>query len=216
MPRHVGVLIVLLFAIGCSSDSPGEVRSGANNANTLPAKIKIKSGDGSTAFAIKRKDDGAKVVRGEEAEWLRLTRTKPDKLKVKDASDTVLGYITGSPDALKIKNAAQDTVWFKLSRQPDGDYKLKDGQDQSRLTIKKRDYGYEVENASGYCKAKRKGDKLSLRNQAEETVYSTKDPMATIAMACLGFDAPEFEPWMAMALAVRLATESSATTQESK
>ena len=62
--------------------------------------------------------------------------------------------------------------------------------------IKKRDYGFEVEDAldNSLFKVKLKNGKTSLRDASDQTVFSTKDQVVTLAVTCLGFDAIDSLP----------------------
>ena len=193
--------IMGLLLVGCSSSSGPELTgdqvadspssSETSPKNELGGKIKFKSGSGQLEFSIKLKDDGAKLVDPEENELARF-RLDGSKLKIKDSDDNVLGYVVASPGKYKLKNADQDELW-KLQRQDDGDWKLEDGQEQLICRIKKRDYGFEIEDAAyvSRFKAKLKGGKTSLRNNSDETVFSTKDTIPTIAITCLAFETIE-------------------------
>ncbi|MDP6557780.1 MAG: hypothetical protein QGG71_24145, partial [Pirellulaceae bacterium] len=102
----------------------------------LTGKIKFKAGQGDTEFSVKPQDDGAKLVDSDEQEIARFNLSD-SKLKVKDADDTVLGYVIASPGKYKIKNSAQDVELWQLQRQDDGDWKLEDGQEKLIYKIKK-------------------------------------------------------------------------------
>lgn len=177
-------------------------------ANTEPQaaleKIKFKQADGNEAFSLKFKPDGAKLVDAADAEMARLTVDGAQKVKIKDASDQVLGYVVSSGDHWKLENADQTQELYILRRQSDGDYKLEDGQDTQIYRIKQRDYGYEIESPDDQSlyKIKVKEGKTSLRNAQDDTVLSTKDAIAPIAMACFGFDVLTPEQQAALALAM--------------
>ena len=162
----------------------------AETSTGLRAKIKFKTDNGETAFSLKPQDDGAKLVDAAEKEIARFN-LDGNKLKIKDPDDVVLGYVVASEGRFKIKNAQQDTELWELQRQDDGDWKLKDGQEQLICKIKARDYGFEIEDADqqSLFKVKLKDGKTSLRDGAEKTLFSTHDALPTIAVACLGFEA---------------------------
>ena len=155
-----------------------------------PSVVKIKMGEGVTAFELKPKDDGAKVVDAEERELYRF-KLKGDKLKIKDADDKVLGYVSTDGKQFKIKDASQQTVLFKLQQQADGDWKLEDGAQNLLAKIKKRDYGYTIRDANDNdrFKVKPKSGKTSLRDAADKTVRYTKNPVSALAFAALGLEA---------------------------
>ncbi|MBM83490.1 MAG: hypothetical protein CMJ78_23270 [Planctomycetaceae bacterium] len=170
---------------------PTKTSTGSESEGLLFAdKIKFKNDAGDTLYSLKPKDDGAKLVDADENELVRFN-LDGKKLKIKDASDNILGWVITTEGKYKIEDAAQETELFKLQQQADGDWKLEDGQGQLIYKIKLRDYGFELEDPSetSLYKIKRKDDKTSIRNAADETVVSTKDEIVLIAMACLAFDA---------------------------
>ena len=164
----------------------------------ISSKLKFKGPDGEVAFSVKPESDGAKLVDGSEQEIARFT-VDQNKLKIKDAADVVLGHVIVVDGHFKIENADQTRELFKLQMQSDGDWKLEDSGGRLIYKIKKRDYGFEIEDDknNSLSKAKLKGGKTSLRNTAEETVLYTKDEINTLAFACMGFEAVKSQPLQA-------------------
>lgn len=179
----------------------------ASNPESSVENLKFKRDDGSEAFSLKFKSDGAKLVDSSDQEIARLNLDENQKVKIKTPDETVLGYVISQDGYWKVENAEQTQELFILRRQDDGDYKLEDGNDQELYRIKARDYGFEIEtpDKQSLYKIKVKGEKTSLRNASDETVISTKSPMATIAMACFGLDGLSQEQQVALAFAVNLA-----------
>jgi hypothetical protein len=222
--------LTLLVLAACSSAPPPEApaestaRPAAETTATAPApepstptanapekqesleQLKFKREDGSEAFSIKFKADGAKLVDADDQEIARFTVDDTGKVKIKDPSDQVLGFIVPEAGYWKVEDASQTQELFVLRHQDDGDYKLEDGQDTQIYRIKQRDYGFEVEtpDKTSLYKVKLKGDKLSLRNANDATVISTKAPMVPAAMACFGLEALSLEQQAALAYAVNL------------
>ena len=161
----------------------------------ISSKLKFKGADGEVSFSVKPEPDGAKLVDAKEQEIARFT-VDENKLKIKDAADVVLGYVVVVDGHFKIKNAEQTQELFKLQMQSDGDWKLEDGGGKLIYKIKKRDYGFEIEddNDNSLSKAKLKSGKTSLRNTTEETVLYTKDKINTLAFACMGLEAVKSQP----------------------
>lgn len=155
-------------------------------------KVKLKSDGETTAYELKPKADGAKLVDGTEQELARYT-VDGGKLKIKDADDATLGYVVAGNARYKLEAPDQETLLYKLIRQADGDWKLERPDETLVYRIKQRDYGFEIEGPDDVSvyKIKVKGDKTSLRNAADETVLYTKDAFDPLAMACLGLDAIE-------------------------
>lgn len=177
----------------------------ATDTQTAVDQLKFKRDDGSEAFSIKFQPDGAKWVDSNDQELARFNLDENQKVKIKDASDNVLGFIVIKDGYWKVENAEQTQELFILRRQDDGDYKLEDGSDTQIYRIKKRDYGYEIETPEkeSLYKVKVSEDgKVSLRNASDETVISTRAPIAPIAVASFGFDVLSPEQQAALAFAV--------------
>ncbi len=212
----------LLMLTACSSSPPPEVTpppevstettttpateatTTSNAPTTASTAMKFKRGDGSEAFSLKLKADGAKLVDASDQELARLTVDAAQKVKIKDASDRVLGYVVPEMGYWKVKNADQTEELFILRRQADGDYKLEDGKNQLIYRIKQREYGYEVESPTdeSLYKVKTKANKIDLRDASDITVFETKAAIAPIAVACFGLEALSLEQQAALAFAV--------------
>lgn len=177
---------------GAPVNASGQNSSSAKakaKSNTL-SKVKFKDGNAKTAYSLKFREDGAKLVDGEEKEVARYT-VSGRKIKIKDGDDNVLGYIVGDGKKFKVEDAGQQITFFKLQPQDDGDWKLEDRKGQLVYRIKKRDYGYEIETPDDkrYRKLKSDKGKISLRNAKEETIYSTRGDIKALAVTCVGCDA---------------------------
>jgi hypothetical protein len=177
--------------------------------SALTEKIRLKNSAGETQLSIKPEPDGAKLVDADESELARYN-LRGDKLKIKSADDTVLGYVTGGHGHYFIKDAAEKIVRYELQRQPDGDWKLKDGKEQLICSIRKREYGFEIEDVAdrSLFKCKLKDGKLSLRDASDQTTSQTRDPLPMAAMVCLGLESIESLP-LRVGLVVRLAIEGA-------
>ena len=152
-------------------------------------KLKFKDQSGKTAFSLKLKDDGAKLVDGDEKELARYTRSG-NKLKIKDPADKVLAYVVIADEKLRLESADQQTELYSLRKQAEGGWKLEDPTGTRLYTIKPRDYGAEVEEAAknSLYKAKVTGSKSSLRDAKDKTVFHTDQAVSAVAMSCLGLD----------------------------
>ncbi len=216
--------IVLLIAIAMSLSSCGSKTSDkqpiassptnpttttvAQNSNTatLTDSVKFKLESGADAFSLKPKENGAKFVDVNDKELARLTVDANQKVKIKDASDKVLGYVVKKEGYWKIEDANQTKELFILRHQSDGDYKLEDGTNTEIYRIKARSDGFEIETPQkqSLYKVKAKEGKTSLKNASEKTVLSTKSKVLPIAVACFGFDKLSREQKAALAYAVNL------------
>ncbi len=212
------LLLGFLLLNGCSSTSDTATTNPATNPEvpvsptttapegqvTATEKVKFKQEGGDERFTLKYKSDGAKLEAASGDEIARLKVDPDNKVKIKDAKDTVLGFVVPTTGAWKIENAEQSEELYILRQQDDGDYKLETGKDEPVYRIKARDYGYEIESpdkASLY-KIKNKKGKVSLRNADDQTVLYTKDNIDPIAIAPFGFDVLSQEQQAALAYAV--------------
>jgi len=195
----LSLLTISLIVLGCSSEpnvSPqatarlpaGETATN-QDVQATPDKIKFKQADEAEKYALKLRDDGAKLVDGTDRELARLTLDS-NKIKIKDPADQVLGYVVSHDSYWKLENADQTQELYVLRRQADGDLKLEDGNDAPIYRIKVRDYGYEIETPAkqSLYKVKVSNGKISLRDASEETVLSTRSPLLPAAMTPFGFD----------------------------
>ena len=216
--------ITLLILAACTNtptvEQPSELPNGeaaqtettaqetGSDAQTAVEQLKFKRDDGSEAFSIKFQPDGAKWVDGNDQEIARFTVDENQKVKIKDPSDNVLGFVVIQDGYWKIENAEQTQELFILRRQDDGDYKLEDDSDTQIYRIKQRDYGYEIEtpDKQSLYKVKISEDgKVSLRDANDKTVVSTRAAIAPVAVASFGFDVLSPEQQAALAFAVNFA-----------
>ncbi len=203
---------------GCDVDSresldrqsTGSVLSETPTTRGFSDKVQVKDADGNVVFSLKPKDDGAKLVDANEGELARIT-IDGTQLKVKDPDDRVLGFVVAEHRHYEIRYTSQDTM-FELSEDAEGDWKLKNAEDEMIYRIKRREYGYEIENAAdeSLFKIKNKDGKTSLRDSGDRTVFSTRDEIGTRAFMPFGFAALDSLPLQsAVALALELEKEPS-------
>lgn len=194
--RACSLLTISLIVFGCSGtakNTPVPTSAAPETSEVSQSaveKIKFKQADGAEKYSLKFKADGAKLVDADDNELARLKVDDSQKVKIKAADETVLGYVVSQADYWKLENAEQSEELYILRLQADGDLKLEDGADQQIYRIKKRDYGYEIESPDkeSLYKVKVKEGKTSLRDANEDTVLSTKSPIQPAAMTPFGFD----------------------------
>lgn len=190
-----------------SPQSTSPVKTPASNPDR--ENINFKDGSGARLFEVKFKADGAKLVDADEQEIARFN-VDGRKLKIKLPDDTVVAYVVAKDGEYQIRDETQKVELFELKSQPDGDWKLKDGNDGPLAVIKKRDYGYEIEDGqeNSLSKSKLKDGKRSLRNADDRTVLSTRNEVSPLCIACLGLDQIESLPMRAgLMAAVMLITD---------
>ncbi|MFE1746708.1 hypothetical protein [Coleofasciculus sp. H7-2] len=184
--------------------SPVAQNNNPSSVATSTDKIKFKQEGGTEDFALKTEADGAKLVDGKDKELARFNVDNGGKVKIKNPTDKVLGYVVTKDGYWKIENADQTKELYILRRQNDGDYKLEDGANKEIYRIKARDYGFEIESPDkqSLYKVKVKNGKVSLINAAEKPVFYTKSQVNPIAIASFGFDVLSKEQKAALAYAV--------------
>ena len=182
----------------------------ATQSNQVPEaktdKVKFSLDNSSEAFSLKPESNGAKFVDGKGKELARLTVDKNQKVKIKDATDKVLGYVVTKPDHWKIEDASQSKELYVLRHQGNGDYKLENGTNKEIYRIKNRASGLEIESPDkkSLYEVKVKEGKISLKNDLDKTFLSTKSKFLPIAVACFGFDQLSREQQAALAYAVNV------------
>jgi hypothetical protein len=217
--RSLVTIILIAIIYGCSSGtkSSSEISTSSSHQTTIvnqenipsnvadKEKIKFKTEGGSDLFSLKQGVDGIKLVDANNKELARIKTDKPGTLKIKDASEKVLGYLVTKGD-WKLQNSDGNKNLYILKRQGDGDYKLKDTLDKEIYQIKKRENGLEIVTPDKKLvyKVKVKDDKISLRDASGKTIFSTKSKLSPIAFACFGFDVLTREQQTALAYAVNL------------
>ncbi|MEM7232780.1 MAG: hypothetical protein AAF517_11420 [Planctomycetota bacterium] len=153
----------------------------------ISAKIKVKAGE-DTAFSIKPKDDGGKIVDANDKEIGRLKLRGSKTLELKDDADVTIAVIEGTGRKISILDASGKGQ-FVLVRNAEGSLKV-ESNEKLLYRIKRRDYGSEVEAPDGKSlfKVKKRGDKLSVRNAADETIFSARGTDNTDALAFVALD----------------------------
>ncbi|MGK0189815.1 MAG: hypothetical protein ACI9R3_005633 [Verrucomicrobiales bacterium] len=212
--RWIGIVTLvlsLLLVSGCGERQSGDEADAhateggtGSNPSMNSGKIKFKQPGGGTAFSIKLKDDGLKLVNDREEELVRVTRDESGKHKFKDPTDKVLGYVTGGVPKYRIKDATQEQVLFEFRRQDGGDWKLEDGAEALLCKVLKRDYGWKIEDASEneLAKVKTDGGRLSIRDAKGEVRLYTDDAMPSAA--AVPFALPQLDQGQAAALMAAL------------
>jgi len=221
MKKIILSLILIASILGCNNDvktssnvsslnSPHTVASQDNSQANLPVKadkIKFKTAGGTDLFSLKQQADGAKLIDGNDKEFARIKTDESGKVKIKNASDKVLGYVITQKGYWKIENAEQNKDLYIFRQQNNTDYQLEDAAKKQVYQIKARNNGFEIETPDKKLvyKVKVKEGKTSLRDASDKTVFSTKSDLSPIAFTCFGLDALTREQQAGLAYAVNLA-----------
>ncbi|WP_434346973.1 hypothetical protein ACN6A1_00750 [Myxococcus virescens] len=204
-------LVALTGAAGCSkpgdAEAPRAVRAqeaagapvAAADVKGLEGKLKFKDDADRERFSLKPKDDGAKLVDGEERELARY-KWKGAALKVSGPDDVALGYVVGSAGgALTVRDGEQRQVLFTLARQGPG-WRLNDMKGTLLYSVWPEDDGARIQDGAGadVARVKVREGKVSLRDAQGRTLLATKSLLAAEAAACLAFEALELPLRMAL------------------
>ena len=197
LPKSLLLFMVVVLFTGCGAAEQAPLDRSDENVNSakiaLTGEVTFKNEAGVVAFKIKPRDDGAKLFNAAGEEMARFTYSEgageTTKIKIKDATDKVLGFVSVSLNRYKIVDADQADQ-FEFQSDDGRDWKFKTADEKLVFRVKSRDYGFEIETGDKvtHAKIKVKGNKVSLRDSAEETILSTKDSLPALAMVPFGFD----------------------------
>ena len=218
MLNKSGLLYIICFTlvftnIGCgntnktSADIPNPsatIASTPSNLANQTDKIKFKTETGSEFFSLKLQTDGAKLVDAKNNEIVKIQSEQSGKVKIKNASDKILGYIVTQKGNWKL-DSEQNKVLYTLKLENNGNYQLEDSANKEvyKINSTNNDLLIQANNKLVY-KVKIKEHKISLRDASGKTVFSTKSNITPIAFACFGFDILTREQQAALAYAVNL------------
>ncbi|WP_414551771.1 hypothetical protein [Anabaena sp. CCY 0017] len=209
----LGMLITALLS--CSNNPTKDEVSQQNTQTTTVTvtnvanrteKIKFKTEFGADLFSLKQQDNGAKLVDGNDQELARIRENTPGKLKIKNASEKVLGYVISQKGQWKLENPEESQVLYILKIQNDGHYTLEDAANKAIYQIQTQNNTWEINTPDQKLvyQVRIKDGKTSLRDASATTVFSTKSEISPIAFACFGFDVLTREQQAALAYAVNL------------
>ena len=213
MKKLVLSFIVITSLLGCSSNA--KISSNVStlsspqttsNVATQTEKIKFKTEGGTDLFSLKQQADGAKLVDGNEKEFARIKTDESGKIKIKNASEKVLGYVVPEKGYWKLENPEQNKELYIFRSTNNTDYQLEDVAKKQVYQIKARNNGFEIETPDKKLvyQVKVKEGKTSLRDASDKTVLSTKSGFSPIAFACFGLDVLTREQQAGLAYAVNL------------
>ncbi len=97
--------------------------------------------------------------------------------------------VPGEYVGLRVSKPDQGDLLFKYGKEPDGDFKLENERGITLYKLKKRAYGYKIEdgNEKILYRVRARDSKTSMRDASGKTVLSTRNPIPAAAAACLTF-----------------------------
>ena len=186
-------MFVVLFAIsGCAA-----------TGGPLTSEIEFDGPDGNDLWKLEPGTEKAKLedANGQE---LAQYRYKGNVIAVDTADGRSFDVVStsGKNDSIAIHASGGGEMRYRLSAEPDGDYRLEDASERTLYKLKRREYGFKVEPSAGGAavKVKRDDDKIKLKVDGGDTILSTKDTSSTLAAACLALDSLPIEVRAALAV----------------
>lgn len=160
--------------------------------STRTDKLKFRNAVGKTLFSIKLKDDGAKLIDGDEKELARLKNEKREdgpEIKIKSSDEKVLGTLGGPPGKWKLKDADK-TLLFSIRHEADDSYKIEDADGALVYRLKPREGGADVEDAmkATLFKVTAAAQEVTVRNATNKVILVAPARVAPMAAACLVLD----------------------------
>lgn len=219
MKYRIGKILTLgLLITALLSCSNNPIKDEVSQQNTQPTtvtatnvanrteKIKFKTEFGADLFSLKQQDNGAKLVDGNDQELAKMRENSPGKVKIKNPSEKVLGYVIREKSQWKLENPEQSQALYTLKRQNDGQYTLEDAANKAIYQIQTRNNGWEINTPDQKLvyQVRIRDGKTSLRDSSANTVFSTRSEISPIAFACFGLDVLTREQQAALAYAVNL------------
>lgn len=193
MMRRLLLLSAVLLAGACSRQDGSDAQAPASQERAATAadsgKLKFKDADDRERFSLEARDDGAKLVDGEDRELARY-KWKGTSLKVSGPDDAVLAHVAASAGgALTVRDASQQQILFTLARQGPG-WRLNDSRGALLYSVSPEDDGARIQDGSGASVAhvKAREGKVSVRDTEGRTLLATKSPVRAEAAACLAFE----------------------------
>ncbi|MEA5582954.1 hypothetical protein VB620_16590 [Nodularia harveyana UHCC-0300] len=177
-----------------------------NNLVVQTTKIKFKTESGKDLFSLKQKDNGIKLVDSNEQELARIRENTPGIMKIKNASEQVLGYLIREKGQWKLENPSRNLGLYTLKRHNNIHYTLEDAANKTIYEIKIQKGSWEINTADKNLvyQVNIKDGKTSLINSSATAIFYTKSAISPIAFACFGFDVLTREQQAALAYAVNL------------
>lgn len=176
---------VLAVGLPACAGSPGPLGGGIR----LASGIEFDGPTGDDLLTLDLRGEDVKL--GDAAgESLARFRLEDGALRIQGPSGPPSGYVAPSGaggHGLRILETPDGRLLYLLRGEPDGDVRLEDGKGRVVYNIKKRDYGLKVERADGTLEAKIrvKDEKISVRDAEGATVFTTRQTIPPVSVACL-------------------------------
>ena len=185
MSFHVVITALCITALGCAGGSPAAKGGGVR----LDRAIEFDGSEGSDLMHLEPRPTDV-VLLDSSRKTLARYRIEDGYLLVRatgSARDAVVVRAAAGERGLRILEGPAGKVLYTLRGEADGDLRLDDAGDQTLYEIKLREYGLKVERGDGQTQAKVrvKQDKISVRNPAGKTVFTTRDPIPPAMAAVL-------------------------------
>jgi hypothetical protein len=186
------VLIVVVAIVGCAA---GGIQ--------LDHEIELDGPDGKKVWKLE--PDQEKVeLEDAYAQDLYKFRYRHGAITFEDSTGRQVEILPspGSTSDLHLRDRDTEKLLYSLQREPDGDYRLEDGDETVVYRLKQRDYGFKiVDPRDRELKVRSRPGKISIRERGR-TKLSTRDPISPLAASCFCFEALPIELRAGLALGV--------------
>lgn len=166
--------------------------------------------NGEDIFTYQQEDNRVWVRDGQGEVNAVLVLESPQKMRVEDAGETVIGYVMTRSDSWRVRKPDQTEELFVLTRRDDGNYRMRKGDGERIYRINARSYGYEVQSPDevSLYRVRQAGDRLALHNSQavdEPLMLYTEGEFLAPGMFVFGLEALSFVEQAALAYAVNQA-----------
>lgn len=169
-------LVLWCFTPGC-----------ATTLRPPTAEIELDGPDGNRVWKLEPDQDEVELENA-DSETIVEYEYEGGEIQFEDQSGRRLVCRPGTDGSIRIQDARGATL-YTLDREPDGDLELEDATGAELYKVKLRDYGYKVvDREDREQKVRAKNGKVSLRDYNGNTVLSTRDTTASLAVACFAFE----------------------------
>ena len=164
---------------------------------------------GGEVFSIKPKDDGVKLVDGNEQELARYSLKEDLRVKAKSPDERVLAQVRGTSVEMRIEGPDKQSL-FELHREANGNYVLARSGGKPLSHLRQEGSDWVVESMSTgtpkpVARVRREGKMLLLEEAGGGTLLQTKSATSALGMACLGLS--DLDLVQRVALLVRMQAE---------
>jgi len=202
MDRHflgVAIAIAMFGTLAC-------VNGGNNGTLRLKNDITFEAVDGQAVLRITPDGDAVHIEDGAGTELLRLV-LEPGRITILNAEKKPIGAVlppTAEGRGYRVVTDDEAPPIFELRPEPDGDFRVLDGNAALVYRAKLRDYGFKIVDRDGKVRSRvrSKNTKTSLRDRSGVTFMTTRDALSAASAAALALEDLRFAYAVALSVAM--------------